>query len=211
MTSKSSKLPKKGAATRAAKRLTLPNWASLDELMAFINELHGAAMRGQTVRLASSGSIASQSELEATGLDQEISKRRTAWSRRADQLGHEWLAMKIEPDYEAVRAGIKERRPGFVTLDLAGPSPEDNSVSFGSVTVKGRGPAPATVKRNIASGQSALERSLSALIKPGVKLPRVKNIPMYRADPNDPTILIRELNGRDERGTLTGGEFKIAK
>jgi hypothetical protein len=52
---------------------------------------------------------------------------------------------------------------------------------------------------------------LSALVNPGVKLPRGKGVPIYRADPNDPTILIRELNGRDERGTLVDGEFKIAK
>jgi hypothetical protein len=82
---------------------------------------------------------------------------------------------------------------------------------FGSVTIKGRAPAAATVKHNIALGQAALKRGLMAFVKPGVKLPRSKGIPKYRADPNDPSILIRELNGRDERGTLAAGEFKIAK
>jgi hypothetical protein len=85
------------------------------------------------------------------------------------------------------------------------------NVRFGSVTVKGPVPDAETVKRNVASGQSALKRALAALSKPGIKLPRNKGVPLYRADPEDPTILIRELNGREERGTLADGEFKTSK
>jgi hypothetical protein len=84
-------------------------------------------------------------------------------------------------------------------------------VRFGSVTIKGGAPAPATVKHNLKLSQAALKRGLNAFAKPGVKLPHGKGIPKYRADPDDPAILIRELNGHDERGTLADGEFKIAK
>ena len=84
-------------------------------------------------------------------------------------------------------------------------------LQFGSVTVEGGPPSSAIVKRNIALGQSALKRGLKALVKPGVKLRRGKGVPIYRVDPSDPTILIRELNGCDERGTLTDGKFKIAE
>jgi hypothetical protein len=85
------------------------------------------------------------------------------------------------------------------------------TLHFGSVTVKGGAPAPATAKRNISLGQSALKRGLTALVKPGVTLSRSKGVPKYHVDPNDPTTLIRELNGRHERGVLTGGTFKAAK
>ncbi len=84
-------------------------------------------------------------------------------------------------------------------------------VRFGSVTIKGPVPDAETVKRNVASGQSALKRALAALSKPGIKLPRNKGVPLYRADPENPTILIRELNGREERGTLADGEFITSK
>jgi hypothetical protein len=67
------------------------------------------------------------------------------------------------------------------------------------------------MQHNIASGNSALGRAASAFVKPGVKLSRGKNIPFYRADPREPRILIRELNGRSQRGTLVDGEFKPAE
>ena len=93
-----------------------------------------------------------------------------------------------------------------------GPShAKTQKLRFGSVTIEGGAPSSATVKHNISLGQSALERGFKALVKPGVKLSRGKGIPIYRADPNDPRILIRELNGRDERGALVDGEFKIVK
>jgi hypothetical protein len=173
MTSKSSHLAKEGAAAGAAKRLALPDGASVE--------------RGKARHTA-------------------LLAKRTALLQQLRALGITGGA-----NDEADPAAAKEQLPALVTLNVAGPSPEHSSVAFGSVTVKGGGPAPATVKHNIASGRSALKRGLSALIKPGVKLPRGKGIPIYHADPNDPTILIRELNGRDERGTLVDGEFKIAK
>ncbi len=113
----------------------------------------------------------------------------------------------------SVRAGVVINGVGLGAYidSIASTRGKTYKVRFGSVTIRGGAPAPATVKRNIALGQSALKRGLDALAKPGVKLPRSKGVPKYRADPNDPTILIRELNGRDERGTLADGEFKIAE
>ena len=85
------------------------------------------------------------------------------------------------------------------------------TVTFGSVTVTGPAPSEAVVRENIAASRRALEGALDAFKKPGIRLPRRRNVPLYRADPNEPNILIRELNGREERGTMSEGQFIIAK
>ncbi|MFZ0209516.1 MAG: hypothetical protein WAL59_25965 [Roseiarcus sp.] len=85
------------------------------------------------------------------------------------------------------------------------------TVTFGSVTVTGPAPSEGVVRENIAASRRALEGALDAFKKPGIRLPRRRNVPLYRADPNEPNILIRELNGREERGTMSEGQFIIAK
>ena len=113
----------------------------------------------------------------------------------------------------SARAGVVVKGFGFgARIDsIESSHGKTDKVRFGSVTITGGAPAAAIVKRNVALGQSALKRGFVAFARPGVKLPRGKGVPKYRADPNDPTILIRELNGRDERGTLADGKFKIAE
>jgi hypothetical protein len=83
------------------------------------------------------------------------------------------------------------------------------TVTFGSVTVTGPAPSEAVVRENIAASRRALEGALDAFEKPGIRLPRRRNVPL--SDPNEPNILIRELNGREERGTMSEGQFIIAK
>jgi hypothetical protein len=90
-------------------------------------------------------------------------------------------------------------------------SAKQATVTFGSVTVSGGTLPIEEVKRNIASGNSALVRAASAFTRPGVRLSQGKNIPFYRADPTEPRFLIRELNGRSERVILVDGEFKLAE
>ena len=90
-------------------------------------------------------------------------------------------------------------------------SSKRSTITFGSVTIKGSRLPIEEMRRNIASGNSALGRAAKAFVKAGVKLHRGKNIPLYRADPEDPGVLIRELNGRIERGALVDGEFKRAE
>lgn len=94
---------------------------------------------------------------------------------------------------------------------FAAPSTQSQRLRFGSVTIEGGVPSADVVERNVATGQSALKRGLAALVRPGVTLPRGDGVPIYRADLNDPTILIRELDGRQERGTFADGEFKVVK
>lgn len=85
------------------------------------------------------------------------------------------------------------------------------TVTFGSVTIKGSNLPAEEMQRNVASGHAALKRAAKAFVKAGVTLRRGRNVPLYRADPKEPRILIRELNGRSERGTFVGGEFKLAE
>ena len=51
------------------------------------------------------------------------------------------------------------------------------TITFGSVMIKGATLPVEEIRRNIASGNSALERALEAFTKPGVRLSRARNIP----------------------------------
>jgi hypothetical protein len=59
----------------------------------------------------------------------------------------------------------------------------------------------------VQSSNSALMRIRKTLTTSGVKLSHRKDVPLYRVDPRHPDVLIRELNGRSERGRFVGGEF----
>ena len=62
---------------------------------------------------------------------------------------------------------------------------------------------------NVDLGQSALKKIKSRLVKPGVKLRGMKSAPLFHADPSNPRQLIRELNGKRERGVFENGVFKV--
>jgi hypothetical protein len=66
---------------------------------------------------------------------------------------------------------------------------------------------PALLKKRIKDGQDALARGLQGILKPGVKLDLPDFIPQFSVDANDPTILIKKLNGKTTRGTIIGGKF----
>ncbi len=75
-------------------------------------------------------------------------------------------------------------------------------VRFGSVTVMVCPPSEAEVRRNIRAGQLALSRARARFVTHGVKLSYSRNVPLFSADPDDPTVLIRQLHGKKERGVL---------
>lgn len=85
------------------------------------------------------------------------------------------------------------------------------NVTFGSVTIETVSPSHAEVKRNIRVGQEALARGIKAFLKPGVHISMKKNVPLFSVDPERPTVFIRKLNGKTERGTLNRetGEFEV--
>lgn len=85
------------------------------------------------------------------------------------------------------------------------------TVFFGSWKIKADAlPIKETIAR-LESSNSALSRAKKTLVASGVKLPRRKDVPLYHADPKQPDIIIREVNGRTERVHLVGGEFKLVE
>ncbi len=65
-----------------------------------------------------------------------------------------------------------------------------------------------STKRNIKAGQDALARAMRKIIKPGVVIKPIKDVPLYYADQNRKGIIIRELNGIRETGIFKNGKFK---
>ena len=80
---------------------------------------------------------------------------------------------------------------------------------FGSATLTVGISAQSEWAHNVDLGQSALKKIKSRLVKPGVKLRGSKSAPRFHADPSNPRQLIRELNGKRERGVFENGEFKV--
>lgn len=87
-----------------------------------------------------------------------------------------------------------------------GPKPL-KTVRFGLVTVTDEAPSDAVVKVGIRQGNAGLDRALTAIVTPGVKLKLKAGVPLYAADPKDPNLLIRQLGGKSERGRFESGKF----
>ena len=56
----------------------------------------------------------------------------------------------------------------------------------------------------------ALLRSRRKILRPGVLLDVPKDVPLYHADPEQPSLIVRILNGKKRRGKLVDGKFKAA-
>jgi hypothetical protein len=84
-------------------------------------------------------------------------------------------------------------------------------VSVGAVTIKVSPASDTEVKRNIIIGQNALKRASSKIAQSGVTLNMAKNIPLFHADPENPDLFIRELQGKRQSGKLVDGKFKAAR
>jgi len=83
-------------------------------------------------------------------------------------------------------------------------------VTVGSVTVSVSKPTEAMVKKNRAASGLALSRAMKEIIKPGVKLNPARGVPLYQADPDNPDLIIRKLDGKLETGRFVAGKFKAA-
>lgn len=80
--------------------------------------------------------------------------------------------------------------------------------SFGSAklqSTKGYGKvAPETLEQS----RQAMRQLGDRLLKPGVKLPERKGVPKFYVDEADPALVVRELDGKRERGRFEDGQFK---
>lgn len=104
------------------------------------------------------------------------------------------------------KANIGSGRRARVTVKKT--SGKTRAVTFGSVTVRAATLPKAEIAKNVASGQSALERARAKIIKPGVRLAARKDVPLYHVDPNVPDEVIRKLDGKTDRGRFIDGAFQ---
>jgi hypothetical protein len=82
-------------------------------------------------------------------------------------------------------------------------------IRFGSVEVSALAPPASTLKSNVAAGRTALQRATARIATAGISLAVAKAVPMYRADPKNPAVLLRSLNGKVSKGQFVNGQFKV--
>jgi len=92
----------------------------------------------------------------------------------------------------------------------SGHKTSDAMVRFGSVEVRDATFSQSEKRRNVGTGQAALSRAVPKIVKPGFAKSSGESAPRYRADPHNPHVLIRELNGVSAKGTFVDGKFKAS-
>jgi len=111
--------------------------------------------------------------------------------------------MKLKPAIATIK---RARRVSVQSYKLK--SAGHGMITFDSVTIEGRKPSAESVKANVEQSTNALSRLSSKLTRPGFRLSRKKGVPRFSVDENDPTIFIRVLDGRTDRGRMINGEFE---
>jgi hypothetical protein len=89
-----------------------------------------------------------------------------------------------------------------------GKGPVRSVYSFGSAKLqssKGAGKIP---PETLEQSRNAMRQLGDRLLKPGVKLPDRKGVPKFYVDEADPALVVRELDGKRERGRFENGQFK---
>lgn len=81
-------------------------------------------------------------------------------------------------------------------------------VKFGEVTLFGAKPSAESVRESVERSSDALSRLFDALISPGVVLTKKRGIPYYSVDEHDPAVIVRSLDGVEERGRMVEGTFE---
>lgn len=101
-------------------------------------------------------------------------------------------------------------RKAGVSVNLSSPASKPRgNVTFGNVTIAGVRPSAEVVRVNVERSTTALQRITRKLTKPGVTLSKKKGVPRFSADEDDPSIFIRVLDGKTDRGRMVNGEFEI--
>lgn len=81
-------------------------------------------------------------------------------------------------------------------------------IAFGSATLR----APRVSEESRARGVEDSRRAMRALADavlalPGIKLQRKVGVPLFYVDTEDPTLIVRELDGMKQRGRFEDGRF----
>ena len=100
-------------------------------------------------------------------------------------------ATSVHPQ-KAARSGVAKQR-----------------ISIGNLTLVVPRPTKAQAQESVRQSTEALTRALTRLTRPGIRIRPKRGIPLFQVDENDPDVLIRDLDGKRERGTLQDGEFKV--
>ncbi|EZP65309.1 hypothetical protein [Novosphingobium naphthalenivorans] len=106
------------------------------------------------------------------------------------------------------RPGKEAKLATKSVIDPKVPKAKTRRVRFGDVTVTAPAPPRASVERNVKLSTQALERVARRLARPGTVLRTKKNVPLFSVDSDNPDILIRQLNGKTERGTIVDDAFQ---
>lgn len=88
-------------------------------------------------------------------------------------------------------------------------STSQQRISIGTLTLVVPRPTKTEVQENVRRSTEVLARALVRLTRPGIRLRPKRGIPLFQVDENDPDILIRDLDGKRERGVFQDGEFKV--
>lgn len=83
------------------------------------------------------------------------------------------------------------------------------TVTFGSVTIRTEREDPEVIRKNIIEGQKAFARAVQAFKTKGVKLNVPKGTALYQANPNNPNLLIRNIDGKIDQGVFDNGQFRV--
>jgi hypothetical protein len=85
------------------------------------------------------------------------------------------------------------------------------SVTFGDVSVVVGRPSQQMVEQGVRASAKAIDRLSKRLAVPGVTIADADKLPMFSADPTDPTRVVRQWNGKSEVGQFVKGEFRAIK
>jgi len=81
-------------------------------------------------------------------------------------------------------------------------------VHFAGVVITHAKLSKSVVKQQLAASGSAMKRLRPALLERGVKLRIAAGVPLYHADPSNPSRVVRKLKGKERIGTFVNGKFK---
>jgi hypothetical protein len=83
------------------------------------------------------------------------------------------------------------------------------SVTFGEVSVVVTQPTDEAIQKGVKASAKVIRELGKRLLTPGVEIKRARDVPVFTADPHDPSRVIRKLNGKSEVGYFVRGEFRV--
>jgi hypothetical protein len=81
-------------------------------------------------------------------------------------------------------------------------------VTFGHVSVFVTSPTDAAVKQGVKASAKVIRGLGRRIVTPGVTIRHGADVPLFTADPGDPQRVVRQLNGKSEKGRFINGKFK---